>query len=189
MPSANAPKLLFMGPFRYAPNAIGIRAFVEQGWQAIRAAHPQATLTILGGPEATSMGREAWLQAPGIELIDRFVDPAPHLARASLTINPQLTIRGSALKLIESLLAARICVTTRDGARGFQAGGSGRNPNRRQCRRNDRAHQHLELDRSQSSCPGATRAGDAAVLRPGPGTASPPSNWRLYRRLIADASA
>ena len=119
-PSPEQPNLLFMGPFRYAPNAIGIRAFVEQGWQAIRAAHPQATLTILGGPDATSMGREAWLQAPGIELIDRFVDPAPHLARASLTINPQLTIRGSALKLIESLLAARVCVSTGDGARGFQ---------------------------------------------------------------------
>ena len=52
--------------------------------------------------------------------VDRFVDPAPHLARASLTINPQLTIRGSALKLIESLLAARVCVSTADGARGFQ---------------------------------------------------------------------
>ena len=119
-PSPEQPNLLFMGPFRYAPNAIGIRAFVEQAWPAIRAAHPAATLTILGGPESARQAHEAWLQSPGVELIDRFVDPTPHLARASLTINPQLTIRGSALKLIESLLAARVCVSTADGARGFQ---------------------------------------------------------------------
>lgn len=120
LPSPEQPNLLFMGPFRYAPNAIGIRAFVEQAWPAIRSAHPTATLTILGGPESARQAHEAWLQSPGIELIDRFVDPMPHLARASLTLNPQLTIRGSALKLIESLLAARVCVSTVDGARGFQ---------------------------------------------------------------------
>ncbi|HET7845039.1 MAG TPA: glycosyltransferase, partial [Xanthomonadales bacterium] len=41
------------------------------------------------------------------------------LARAALTINPQLEIRGSALKVVESLLAGRACVSTSDGARGF----------------------------------------------------------------------
>lgn len=119
-PSPSAPNLLFMGPFRYAQNAIGIRAFVEQAWPAIRAAQPAATLTILGGPESAAQARAPWLAAPGIDLIDRFVDPGPHLARATLTINPQLSIRGSALKVIESLLAARVCVSTVDGARGFQ---------------------------------------------------------------------
>ena len=59
-PSPEQPQLLFMGPFRYAPNAIGIRAFVEQAWPAIRAAHPQATLTILGGPESARQAREFW---------------------------------------------------------------------------------------------------------------------------------
>lgn len=118
--SPDVPNLLFMGPFRYAPNALGIRAFIEQAWPAIRAAQPAATLTILGGPESSAQAREPWLQAPGVELIARFVDPAPYLARASLTINPQQTIRGSALKVIESLLAARVCVSTHDGARGFQ---------------------------------------------------------------------
>lgn len=121
--SPNDAELLFMGPFRYAPNQIGIRAFIEQAWPAVRAALPAARLTILGGPEAAREAGAAWLQAPGIELIDRFVDPAPYLARASLTINPQLAIRGSALKVIESLLAARVCVSTAEGARGFAGAG------------------------------------------------------------------
>ncbi len=54
-----------------------------------------------------------------MRVIARFVDPAPHLAAATLTINPQRDIRGSSIKLIESLLAGRVCVSTRDGARGF----------------------------------------------------------------------
>lgn len=118
-PDSPGARVLFMGPFRYAPNLIGIRAFVEQAWPAVLAAVPDATLTILGGPEAAREAGAAWLRAPGIELIDRFVDPGPHLAQASLTINPQLGIRGSALKVIESLLAARVCVSTVEGARGF----------------------------------------------------------------------
>lgn len=114
------PELLFMGPFRYAPNYAGIKAFLRDCWPAVRAAHPEARLAILGGPESAPLRHaEPLLRLPGVELVDRFVDPAPYLERATLTVNPQQEIRGSALKLIESLLAGRICVSTRDGARGF----------------------------------------------------------------------
>jgi GT2 family glycosyltransferase/glycosyltransferase involved in cell wall biosynthesis len=119
-PSPQAPELLFMGPFRYAPNFHGIRAFLRLCWPAIRERFPDATLSILGGPESAPIRHaEPLLRQPGVQLIDRFVDPTPFLERASLTINPQQEIRGSALKLIESLLAGRICVSTREGARGF----------------------------------------------------------------------
>ena len=36
-----------------------------------------------------------------------------------MTINPLARIRGSAIKLVESLAAGRVCVTTLAGARGF----------------------------------------------------------------------
>jgi glycosyltransferase involved in cell wall biosynthesis len=35
-----------------------------------------------------------------------------------VTINPQERIRGSSIKVADSLSAGRVCVTTRDGARG-----------------------------------------------------------------------
>ena len=119
-PSPLRPGVLFMGPFRYAPNWDGIRAFLESAWPAVRAAHPEATLTILGGPESAALACDDPLFASaGVELISRFVDPTPYLASTSVTINPQREIRGSSLKLIESLLAGRVCVSTQDGARGF----------------------------------------------------------------------
>jgi hypothetical protein len=47
-------------------------------------------------------------------------DDVPRLlAEATLAINPLIDIRGSAVKLVETLAAARVCVTTADGARGF----------------------------------------------------------------------
>jgi glycosyltransferase involved in cell wall biosynthesis len=41
------------------------------------------------------------------------------LAASTLTINPLQAIRGSAVKLVESLAAGRVCVSTTAGARGF----------------------------------------------------------------------
>ena len=120
--SPATPNILFMGPFRYAPNREGIGRFLSDCWPLIRAASPTATLTILGGVESSELViGDARFAQPGVELIDRFVDPAPYLHRATLTINPQQEIRGSALKLIESLLAGRVCVSTQTGARGFSA--------------------------------------------------------------------
>lgn len=111
--------ILFMGPFRYAPNRDGIEAFLREAWPRLRARVPDATLTILGGSEAGAHRDDPLYRLPGVRLVDRYVDPVPWLDACALTINPQRGIRGSALKVAESLLAARCCVSTVDGARGF----------------------------------------------------------------------
>ena len=126
-PSAAAPpRLLFMGPLRYAPNHDGVREFLAEAWPRLRAQFPDCVLTILGGVEAEGIASgDALFAQPGVDVVARFVDPAPCLAAATLTINPQRGIRGSSIKLIESLLAGRVCVSTRDGARGFLNAGLG----------------------------------------------------------------
>jgi len=125
-PSPQAPRLLFMGPFRYAQNRDGIVEFIATVWPALRVRFPELELTILGGPESAQAARaESGLLQAGIDLISTFVDPAPYLAKCTLTINPQRSIRGSSIKLIESLLAGRACVSTADGARGFADAGLG----------------------------------------------------------------
>jgi hypothetical protein len=117
-----ADRLLFMGPFRYAQNRIGILAFIDQVWPTLHEQFPNLRLCILGGPESSAVvASDARLRQPGIEVAARFVDPTDYLQQCSLTINPQTAIRGSSIKLIESLLAGRVCVSTADGARGFVA--------------------------------------------------------------------
>lgn len=117
---ADSSMLLFMGPFRYQPNYDGILAFLRECWPAIRAACPTASITILAGVESTRPEyASALLQQAGVNLVSAFVDPSFWLHHCALTINPQQAIRGSALKVAESILARRICVSTREGTRGF----------------------------------------------------------------------
>ncbi len=112
--------VLFMGPFRYLPNYTGILAFLTEVWPLLLMRHPDARLIVLGGPESCEMQfRHALLRQPSVQLVSEFVDPAPLLAQCALTINPQQEIRGSALKVAEALLARRICISTTQGARGF----------------------------------------------------------------------
>lgn len=118
-PSTSAG-LVFVGPFRYAPNREGILRFLREAWPAVRAAVPEATLTVLGGDESLAALRsEPLLAQEGVTVLGHRDDVPALIAASAIAINPIENIRGSAVKLVESLAAGRVCVTTRDGARGF----------------------------------------------------------------------
>ena len=117
-------QLLFIGPFRYGPNLAGILEFLKAAYPAIRAAVPAVALLILGGDEGVAIATsEPAFSAPGVRVVGHRDDVPSLLAASALTINPLRGIRGSAVKLVESLTAGRVCVSTEDGARGF--GGAG----------------------------------------------------------------
>ena len=114
--------VLFVGPFRYGANRDGIAAFLRDAWPAVRARVPQATLLVLAGAEHPAFTRDHPLCAQeGVTVSGHRDDVPALLASSALTINPQIEIRGSAVKLVESLAAGRVCVSTRAGARGFAA--------------------------------------------------------------------
>ncbi len=125
VPSGGA-RLLFVGPFRYAPNREGIARFLADAWPRVRAAVPGATLTILGGDESLALVRgDARFAQAGVEVLGHRDDVPRLLADCALAINPLTGIRGSAVKLVETLAAGRACVTTSDGARGFAGAAPG----------------------------------------------------------------
>jgi hypothetical protein len=105
---------------RYAPNREGLTAFLERAWPAIRAALPALELVVLGGEGATEIARrELRVRREGVRILEGYHDPSIFYADAALTINPQSNIRGSALKVVESLAARRICVSMSEGVRGY----------------------------------------------------------------------
>ena len=110
-----------MGPFRYALNLDGIRRFLRVAYPAIRDAVPAVQLKVLGGNGASDATRDddAFAQA-GVEVLEHREDVVQLLQASALTINPLQGIRGSAIKVIESLTAGRVCVSTVEGARGFR---------------------------------------------------------------------
>ncbi len=116
---ADAP-ILFLGPFRYPPNLAGIIEFLNEVYPSVRAKVPAARLCILGGVDARVIAaRSACFEQPGITVFDFIEDVHPYLQSCSITINPDKSVRGSSLKVIESLAAGRVCVSTPDGARGL----------------------------------------------------------------------
>ncbi|HEY2817260.1 MAG TPA: glycosyltransferase [Casimicrobiaceae bacterium] len=118
---SDSTRLLFMGPFRYEPNLQGVRRFLQDAFPKIRSAIPDARMAVLGGDGAQARVRNdpAFTQS-GVEVFDHRDDVAGFLDASALTINPQTDIRGSSIKVIESLTAGRVCVSTVDGARGFR---------------------------------------------------------------------
>jgi GT2 family glycosyltransferase/glycosyltransferase involved in cell wall biosynthesis len=118
-PSASA-QLLFMGPFRYVPNLQGIRRFLHVAYPQIKAAVPSACLLVLAGDRAEqAIAGDAAFAQPGVSVVGHREDVSELLRGSALTLNPLSGIRGSSIKVIESLAAGRACVSTKDGARGF----------------------------------------------------------------------
>ncbi len=118
--------ILFVGPFRYGPNREGIEHFLRSAWPLVRRAVPDATLTVLGGDESIEATRGDPLFAQGGVQVMGHRDDVPRLlAQSTLAINPLVGIRGSAVKLVETLAAGRVCVSTAEGSRGFGAAAPG----------------------------------------------------------------
>jgi GT2 family glycosyltransferase/glycosyltransferase involved in cell wall biosynthesis len=121
---SNSARLLFLGPFRYAPNLAGVRAFLRDAYPAIKASVPDATLRILGGDGARQrVAGDPLFARDDVEVVDHREDIAAELADCALTVNPLTQIRGSPIKLVESLAAGRACVSTAEGSRGFRDDG------------------------------------------------------------------
>jgi GT2 family glycosyltransferase len=125
--SAGRKNLLFAGPFRYPPNLHGLREFLSGPFIALRRCFPDLGITVLAGEGGAAIAaHDPILQQPGVTIVGPVDDVRPWIDSCGLTINPLIGNRGSSIKLIESLAAGRVCVSTRDGARGFlDAGLSG----------------------------------------------------------------
>jgi glycosyltransferase involved in cell wall biosynthesis len=113
-------QLIFLGPFRYAQNLEGIRQFLSRAYPAIKAAEPATRLLILGGDQAPArIADDAVFAQSDVTVLEHREDVSALLSASVLTLNPLTGIRGSSIKVIESLAAGRVCVSTEDGARGF----------------------------------------------------------------------
>lgn len=123
--ASSGKRLVFVGPFRYAPNLEAMELFINNLWPALRSKYPEIKLQILAGLEDSIafVDEHPVFQQPGIELVDTTDRVNEYLDSATLVINPLEGIRGSCLKTIEALACGRICISTRDAARGLDAYG------------------------------------------------------------------
>jgi radical SAM protein with 4Fe4S-binding SPASM domain len=119
-PSHGNRTILFLGPFRYEPNLTGVVRFLETVYPRLLAEVPGIRMRVLAGDEGVPISqRFACFRQQGVEVHGHTDDVQAHLSDCALTVNPLSDIRGSSIKLVESLASGRICVSTKAGARGF----------------------------------------------------------------------
>lgn len=122
--SPESPRILFVGPFRSRQNLSGIRRFAATVYPRLAAKFPGLELAIVGGKGCGELAAgDPVLRQPEIRLVEYVEDLAGFMTRFAVTINPLEWNRGACLKVIESLAAGRVCVSTDAGARGYRGAG------------------------------------------------------------------
>ena len=115
---SSPPTLLFVGSLRYPPNQRGLQAFLDTAWGPLRQRFPALRLQLAGIEADDAKARLRGID-DAVLCLGHHDDLGPIYAAATLCLNPLTAIRGSALKAIEALAAGRMCVSTREGARGL----------------------------------------------------------------------
>jgi glycosyltransferase involved in cell wall biosynthesis len=125
-PSKGTQRIVFVGPFRAAINFEGICEFLKRSYPSVRAAVPTVSITIVGGLGARDhVAGHPLFNHPSINVVDSVMDMGELLVSGAVTICPLLELRGSSLKVVESLAAGRVCVCTQIAARGWADKGFG----------------------------------------------------------------
>ncbi|MBX3179371.1 MAG: glycosyltransferase [Candidatus Hydrogenedentes bacterium] len=110
---AGSRELLYVGN-RYDPNVIGLRTLLRDVWPAVRAACPDAALTVCGRVAETVR------RAPeGVSLVGHTPDLNPYYARAAAVLNPVPYGTGLKIKTVEAMAHGRCVICTKAGAGGL----------------------------------------------------------------------
>ena len=113
---AAGPRLLFVGNFTYAANADAIRHLVTDIFPRVRAALPDARLTIVGNAPPDDVVSDPTL---GIEVTGFVPDLAPYYAEADVSVAPLRWGGGLKGKVAEAMAHGLPVVTSSVGASGF----------------------------------------------------------------------
>jgi len=123
-PSPAVPRILFIGPSRSPQNVPGITDFLDQVYSLLLREFHDLELWIVGGKGALEWARDfPSFRQRGVRLFEYVESVQPLLRQCALTINPIRGNRGSCRKVVESIAAGRVCVSTREGARGYLESG------------------------------------------------------------------
>ncbi len=115
IPSPDASREILFVANLYDPNVRGLQRFFDESWPAIRAACPEATLTVCGRVGEAFRLLPAGVRAEGVvQSLDEYY------SRAALVINPVLYGTGQAIKTLEALARGRALVCAPDGLRGLE---------------------------------------------------------------------
>jgi glycosyltransferase involved in cell wall biosynthesis len=117
LPVPSEPRVLFPGTLSYSPNVDGAFWLCSEIWPRVRAAVPEAKLTIVGripAPEIFSLA-----EVPGVEIHVDVPAIVPYFESARVVVVPLRVGTGTRLKALQAMAAARPVVGTTVGLEGL----------------------------------------------------------------------
>lgn len=123
-PEPVGSNILFIGSFRHFPNVTAYRFFATQVWPLVREAIPDATWTVVAGPDPEIYWRAA-TNAPipasgdGIEILGYVSDVERLYAACNVVVAPTLVSAGTNLKVLEAMAMERAVAATPSGCAGL----------------------------------------------------------------------
>lgn len=113
--------ILTLGTLHYAPNAEGIRWFLERVFPLVRAMMPEARLTIVGRNPPRDFVRQAEADPQSIRVTGYVEDLVPYWQEAAVAVVPVLSGSGMRVRILEGLSRGVPLVTTTVGLEGIEA--------------------------------------------------------------------
>ena len=110
--------LVFTGSMDWLPNDDAMKYFVRTVFPKVRAACPEASLTIVGRnpfPSLTSLTRTC----PSIKVTGQVADVRPYMERAAVYVIPLRIGGGTRLKVFEAMAMGKPIVSTAIGVEGL----------------------------------------------------------------------
>lgn len=124
-PEAPGKHLLFVGSFRHFPNIEAFRFFMDEVWPLVLQRHPDATFTVVGGPDHCLhwnlyTGNLPLPRDSRVRILGFVRDVRPLYAECNLVVVPTVVSAGTNLKVLEAMAMERAVVSTTSGCAGLE---------------------------------------------------------------------
>jgi glycosyltransferase involved in cell wall biosynthesis len=113
---SSPPNLLFIGNFYHPPNADAARRLIDSIFPSVQRWFPQARLFVVGENPPVDLNQP---NDENIIITGRVPDITPYLDQAALVVAPLRLGGGMRIKVLESLVAGKVVVTTSLAAEGL----------------------------------------------------------------------
>lgn len=110
-------RVVTTGDYSWEPTADGLCFLVREVWPKVRAAVPDARLSVVGRCPPDLGGD---LEKRGIDVLGRVPDVRPEILRAAVFVVPTRIGSGIRVKALEALALGRAVVSTRIGCEGIE---------------------------------------------------------------------